>query len=671
MDSGFYGSVTSGGLPVSGASVLLLDNPLINTLSAASGAYSLTTPAGTYTLRGSKRGYFPFDVSGTVVSGSSTPVNIPLTKKLVGLAQGVAYVNTHLVLSEIAAEVGGNDSQEYVELYNGTESTYTMTNGGWHPSYTLEVVYSSGGAAAVMNPDGAMHWVNTILYPHHYFLVASTPTVNGVTADVYYSDVDQGISTPDNRLIAGASAGVRLKSNGVYEAAGLSVDAVGWGHSGGGPWGPSGLIEGTTGFRLSGGGDGLSNNESIERIAYSTSTESMMLGTGIHAAMGNAFDSNDNSTDWVDHTSSCSPQNTGSIEDPRTGTPASGAAIYIDDGLSSSAMAASTGSFTVTSIATGTWSIVISSGGRIYQRDTSVAVVSGSTVTLGCLVLNNSTSLGYAGGRVINGIGAPVPNIAVTASGGSDTTDSNGYYRLQLDAGTYIIMANPNNSSSQSYTVGEADGIAVSVGIQTDVPDITIQSGGKLKLWVTSNGTDPLPEIPVVSTDSTGAEVASSVTDSLGYVTFPDLALGTYTVTPQLETGETANPTSRSGVVIAGTTVMVGTITISNAFGTIGGTCMAGTNLIQTGALIIAVPQPTTIVGNPPTLDSTLRSGSTYYYIGSAKADGTYEISLRGGVTYNVYAWYTTYSGTSPTTTPRSATVTVTAGGSGAANFTW
>lgn len=65
-------------LPVS-ASVTVLETGRVVRTDPASGAFSLTLPAGTFTLRAESYGYYPADRSVTVTDGGHTSVVIPLT----------------------------------------------------------------------------------------------------------------------------------------------------------------------------------------------------------------------------------------------------------------------------------------------------------------------------------------------------------------------------------------------------------------------------------------------------------------------------------------------------------------------------------------------------------------------------------------------------------------
>ncbi len=598
--------------------------------------------------------------TSTVASGATQTVNFPLVAMGSGTVSGTAYVLNHLVLAHVCASVGGDDTKEYVDIYNPTESTFTMLG-----AYDISYVKASNNAVTQLNNTTQTSFVNNTLYPHKYYMLASYPTINGVSADAYYN-------SPTNRIPQSESGGIEIVSNGVYETASTKVDAIGWGRNGSAPYGPATIVEGN-GLNLGAGIDGLDTNQTVERKALPGSTETTMsLPGGADITKGNGYDSNDNSSDWVFHNNAlnATPQNTSISELPQSGTPAAGALVFMDDGLSSSRVATSTGGFAVPSVATGTWSILISTNGWSYSRESAISVTNAATTSLGNILIISSTTFGYASGRVVTSGNVPINLIPITTSGGNDTTDTNGYYRMSLAIGTYTIVANSANAISQ-YTMESASGVVVNAGIATDVPDIVLYQGGKIRGWVTTNGTDALPGVPIIATSTiNGEQFGTAITDSQGYFNFSDLPVGSYVLSPQLETGETPSPLSFTKTVVANSTVFAGTITVSNAFGTISGTVKKGTVPITTGVLIVAVASPTTIDSNPPAFDSSLRSGSVIYYSDSSDGDGNYRVSVRAG-TYNLYAWYTTYAGNTPTTTKVSSSATIAAGGSATVALTW
>jgi hypothetical protein len=155
--------------------------------------------------------------------------------------------------------------------------------------------------------------------------------------------------------------------------------------------------------------------------------------------------------------------------------------------------------------------------------------------------------------------------------------------------------------------------------------------------------------------------VQEAVTDSGGNFIIQNLSTGTYSVALQLESGESYSP---SGTVVTlntpGVDVFSSSYSITSAFGTITGSLTAGGSAITTGVLIVATTA--TIAGSPPDVTAAVRIGLPKYYAGSSLADGTYSVSVPGGTTatnYNVYGWYTTFSGTTPTTVRRNTTAAV------------
>jgi type II secretory pathway pseudopilin PulG len=106
----------------------LAESPTFSTLTDAAGSYRLGAPAGTYTLRASKRGYFSQSVPNSVIAGSSTLVTVHFTNFLAmssGTIAGTVWQNDHLVISRICGKTAGSN-HEYVEIFNPTTWTWTV-----------------------------------------------------------------------------------------------------------------------------------------------------------------------------------------------------------------------------------------------------------------------------------------------------------------------------------------------------------------------------------------------------------------------------------------------------------------------------------------------------------------------------------------------------------------
>ncbi|MCK5583471.1 MAG: hypothetical protein KAI33_06755, partial [Elusimicrobiales bacterium] len=188
--------------------------------------------------------------------------------------------------------------------------------------------------------------------------------------------------------------------------------------------------------------------------------------------------------------------------------------------------------------------------------------------------------------------------------------------------------------------------VVVTHGAVTSGIDFTLTTGGNIAgRVVTMGGVDPLPNTPIVVYKNSMAQ-GDGITDEDGYFQITGVSSGTYSVEPQLEAGESYSP-SISTNVNANDSLFIGTFTVSGAMGYIKGTVKNGGEIIDTGVLIYASTD--TITSTPPILNAALRSGTVIYYAASSNFDGTYTLPVRGGYTYNIYAWHTTWSGDTPT----------------------
>lgn len=632
-DSTFSGTVyKSGGGTIDGAKVYIEENLNWETFSDTDGTYSLRVSSGTWHLKASKPGYWEQTSAARNIGKSETKtLDFTLTEKAKGNAYGFAYLCDHLVISEVCARWSETDSREYIELYNPTTWTWTLNSS----TLKLKRIKSNGDLKEIV-PS----YLNNTLAPSKYFLFlgstdGSTTTASGVLADAtYYAEIeanDQGIAIQDGY--------------------GLGIDTASW----------SGSLE--TGFCQ-------------ERYSYPS---------GIIPGYGNAYDT-DRNVDFS--TAELNPENSSTSESPISGTPARGAVVTANDGLSSQAIASTTGFWCLTNIATGTWKIAISTG-SYYSEISSVTILAnvntgvpnGSTspswqrVNWSALVLSSLTTDGFISGKVNSGASI-IGTIWVNAGTSYSTVDNaTGIYWLSVSSGSYEVTINPTSPTERYnsyYTTYTTATIQVSPGQITRIPEVTLSAAGVVRGKVTSNGTDPLPNIIIAAYDRNDYQVTTEISDSLGEYSFSQLPTSgnTYRIKPELEAGETSSPESISVDVQQGQTQTISPFTILSAYGKIAGTVKENNELIKTGVLIMATT--TTISSEPPTINHTLRKSGLYYYATISKSDGSYELSLRGSAaTYNVYAWYTKLSGATPITTRKNGTANVSAGQTATLNFAW
>ncbi|MFT3706057.1 MAG: lamin tail domain-containing protein [Archangium sp.] len=193
-------------------------------------------------------------------------------------------VTNHVVISEFAVR-GASAGDEFVELYNPTSADVDIS--GWAVQYRA----ASGGGGWQTK---ATIPVGKIITAGGFFLIASPSYPTTLTVPDLRAGADMGFS--------GNSGHVRI-TNGMS-----AIDTIGYGATGQTvPDQPEGMafvnsaIQGTA--------------ESFERKARPTSTTATMATNGADALLGNAHDSDNNSTDIVMR-SMREPQNAASPTEP-------------------------------------------------------------------------------------------------------------------------------------------------------------------------------------------------------------------------------------------------------------------------------------------------------------------------------------------------------------------
>ena len=282
--------------------------------------------------------------------------------------------------------------------------------------------------------------------------------------------------------------------------------------------------------------------------------------------------------------------------------------------------------------------------------------------------LLNSTEFGYISGRVTDEFSHGIPDIMVSAPGALPAyTDASGNYLLAVSTGPITVTANPGNSD-RNYTSSYLEDVNIVLGEMQPNLNFSLSSGGSLTGFASANGVDPYPGV-AFDARTGGLSYGSVVSDSQGRFTISNLPSGTYDVYAYGPNSEQVSPESASVIVTAGESAFVSSFTVSGGFGSIGGALVASGKSIGTGVLIVA--STATISGaNPPTVHSALRASGVRYYQRSSAADGTFSMDLPAG-SYNVYAWYTTFSGSTPNSSKKSATAVMTAAHMTTVNFTW
>ena len=195
---------------------------------------------------------------------------------LSGLAR--AQQADHVVISELRFYEVSGVNEEFVELYNPTDTPVDL--GGWRIQYK--------SATGTTWTDKQVFPAGELLIPHRFLLFGGTAVT---PAPDYPSVVAVGLGNSGGhvRLVNGALA---------------TIDRVAWltGDT------PEGTAIPTAHPR----------GASYERKAFEESTEADMAPGGLHDVDGNGWDANDNNADFVIHQSAatCSPQNRSSSPEP-------------------------------------------------------------------------------------------------------------------------------------------------------------------------------------------------------------------------------------------------------------------------------------------------------------------------------------------------------------------
>ncbi|MCK5358021.1 MAG: carboxypeptidase regulatory-like domain-containing protein [Elusimicrobiales bacterium] len=644
LSASFDGKVVDDDFPANeleDVTVKVIENPSRSETTEADGTYGFAIEPGSYTLRASKDGYFPaLSPYQSVEAGGTPTVNFTLIKMSTGSISGRVYMSDHMVIYMVVAStiMASGDDVEFVVLYNPTTSQINLlTDPTDSTSNNIKLgCYGQTGEGTDIDEVWLTH-TSTYVPAGHYYLISSVGTFIfkgvSVTADAVYSAANSppcsNLGTSLDCIRKNKAGAIRIK-----DVDDNVIDTLGWSNTGAGKPAPyyettakamaNGLLEGGQFFRFTAPGSGSSSS-------------------------GNCYDTDVNTSNFFSFAPSIFKiMNIASgYKAPVTGSPAKGAFVYADDGVSDSAVVDSAGDFDLVDVATGSWTVYISSNTLFLSTGTFGGLNSGFTNSM-TVRLDSTTTLGYIVGTVTDITGTPIEDIDVYGSGSLNPapTDSNGKYILGLDPDTVVVTANYQLDNSNYIEAFETDVIVTQGAITSGVDFVLTQGGSIYGRVVTTGGVDPLPKTPIVVYKISIAQ-GDGITDEDGYFQIMGISSGTYSVEPQLEAGESYSP-SISTSVNANDSLFIGTFTVSGAMGYIKGNVKSGGEIIDTGVLIYASTD--TIASTPPTLNAALRSGTVIYYAVSSNFDGTYTLPVRGGYTYNIYAWYTTWSGSTPTT---------------------
>jgi type II secretory pathway pseudopilin PulG len=656
------GTVTGGGTPLPDALITVTENTGALDTTDSLGKYMMSVFPGNYNLSCVAQGYFTKTTPVSVATNTSATADFNLVAMTSATVSGYVWKNDHLVISQILGSsltLSGFD-QEYVEIFNPTTWTWTV------PSVLgLTFQRQSSQDATPVNIEINYTGSPASIVPGGFYLFANTTTVSiggsNIAADAVWESAVGGpnetnfaprfVTTPGSESfniipvfedgIASAAGGVRLYDVGT----GQVWDAIGW--QGNGSQNPGAQSYETAAYSQV---IGLQRDELYARYASTG---------GVNGSQGPAYDSDKNTINWYGGTTWTSPRNTSSSLKPIiSGTPAIGASVSCNDGLSGAITAVALGSppmakFSLPNVATGTWTVFVSSA--LHSIEISgVSVSAAGTLWVPNaattppwpsagryeVYLTSATDEGYISGTVKNALNVAIsPGIVVT--NGSRTTTAattNGFYMLKSMPGPYTVWANPSNSNA-SYVSASVPSIVVTAGQVTSNVNFTLAQSGQISGFITRDGINPLPGVAVTASNAASFVEAEQISGSDGRFRMTNVSTGTFTIEPVLNSGETVTPNSASVTVGVGANVWSATFTVRGALGNVHGTVMKSGAAIRTGVMVIATTS--TISGVPPTLSIASLTGAGYY-TASSNEDGTYSLDVRGSTTtaFRVYGYY-------------------------------
>ncbi|MCX7957300.1 MAG: carboxypeptidase regulatory-like domain-containing protein [Endomicrobia bacterium] len=661
------------------ALIVVAENIGCRDYTNANGYYSIRVPFGSYNVMASLRGYFS-SVKQVSVGGAPQTVDFNLQPMAVGGIYGYVWINDRIVISQVCGSTVSPSGfvQEFIELYNPTTFYWQMAVSV--SSGIIGVKYQS--TADTSARPIYLNYYTLSIPPFSYYLISNTTTITvaGITrsADaVYSSDPILNPEYPniiktreeDNPQKAGGAVEVYLISSGV------GIDKVGWDWNEGAKSAP---------FYETDGYDQNLGLEVDEQFVRKTSTFGFVNG------WGNCYDSDNNNRDFIEFRKPIQipPRNSSTYLFPLTGRPAVGSIVSCNDGLSDVTVAFSSGNppvamFALVNVATGTWSVMISSkekyieiGNIPISLSASVWIPNNNTNPAWYspyfyTQISSFTEFGFISGRVTNLLNQPLVGIRVQTPANYTFTNSAGFYFFANSTGIYSVEANPKNLN-QLYISLTRENVEVRQAQITSGINFVLSQGGRVTGFVTRDRVNPLAGIVMIAKTPQEFVYGEDVSDINGRFYISNLSTGTYYIKPVLSARETALPSVSTVTVSAGVTVHSGTFTIVGTMGKISGKVTVGGQRISTGVLIIAT---TTTITSPPNLsNATLTSAA--YFLASSYENGTYNVEVIGSTTtrYNVYAYYTTYTSTGiPNVTSKTRTNILVIPGSEVADqdFNW
>jgi len=126
-----------------------------------------------------------------------------------GTASGHAYIDSHIVVSQVVAATDTANGVEYVELYNPTTNAVLIGSGG-SASINLYIFDRTNNSL----PTGPLSpipltYTNSSIPSHGYYLIANSAAVHVLGQTVFADALYTGISAPTHVIPQAEAGGIR------------------------------------------------------------------------------------------------------------------------------------------------------------------------------------------------------------------------------------------------------------------------------------------------------------------------------------------------------------------------------------------------------------------------------------------------------------------------------
>jgi hypothetical protein len=650
---------TTNNVPLSGASVMgsYSDQRAFAPTDNA-GAYTIQVPSGTYAITASYPGYEPMAKTGLNLSSLTSPVAVDfsLNRSPTGVIQGYVWTNPTLVISQVVASTVNSSgfSQEYVELYNPTTWTWTMS-GNVGLMFQRHV---SDDAFAL--PIRITYNAPFFEYRKFYLFANTSPVVVAgisVPADaVWDTTVGNPNYTnfpmfaankniiPTQEDVSGSKpgvGGVGLCQAPCVAGGPTQWDRVGWGSDMDSPT----IIE----------------NARIERRpAAGVSFRRISSTSGVSNVDGPAYDSDNNSADFVISTFVAAPPRNTITEDtlPVTGAPPADAYVWTNDVLGTPVQASTvlfgtrkTSAFTLT-VTTAPQMLAVSAGsiGRSYDSSATVTPTTTGPTTVH-LQARETNRWAILQGTVKDTLGNPIAGLPVvegmpsaprpTDMTGVKLTQPDGTITVGTMSAGFRATINQGAAINRKYASSQFIPVGCTVGTVCAPPLVLLPCQATVRGQTLSSDGSPLSGQSVII--SPGNKVVYS--DTTGYYN-ATVTQGVNTLTSYASTGwmQPNDQTVTVQATDAGATLTAPPFVFPSELRTITGKVTRGGVPLKAGAIIIlhknSPPPPVWAAGYAPDLGS-----SHEYAVTRSETDGTYEMIIKVNsfqfYTGNMYAYET------------------------------